>query len=72
MCRHRHADLLFDEVEVPPVPDGLIQPYPDLGHAVDGEAARRYASFVPNAAIEANIALGTPGRDEATWTGRTR
>ncbi len=60
LCRHRHADLLFGGVEVPAIPEGLTEPYPDLGHAVDWDAARRYSSFVPDAAVEASVVLGSP------------
>ena len=37
-----------------------VHPYPDLGHAVDWEAAKRVASFVPDEAVETMVALG-PG-----------
>lgn len=59
LCRHRHADLLFGGVAVPPAPAGQVQPYPDLGHAVDWDEARRASAFVPDAAVEASIAIGT-------------
>ena len=69
LCRHRHADLLFGGAEVPAIPEGLTQPYPDLSHAVDWNAARRYSSFIPDAAVEASVALGSP--DEVADRTRT-
>jgi 5,10-methylenetetrahydromethanopterin reductase len=61
LCRHRHADILFGSagVEVPKVPADYVDPYPDLGHAVDWDEARRVSSYVPDTAVEACIALGS-------------
>jgi 5,10-methylenetetrahydromethanopterin reductase len=61
LCRHPHAGILFGRagLEAPTAPADYQDPYPDLGHAIDWEAARRAASFVPDAAVEACIALGS-------------
>ena len=61
LCRHRHADVLFGRagVEVPIIPTDYVDPYPDMGHAVDWEEAKRAASYVPNDAVEVSIALGS-------------
>lgn len=63
LCRHRHADVLFGRagMNAPPArPDNAgPDPYPDLGHAVDWEEAKRVSSFVPDAAVEAMVALGS-------------
>ncbi len=61
LCRHRHADIFFAGagVTMPPVPADYVEPYPDLGHAVDWEAAKRATSYVPDAAVEACVALGS-------------
>jgi 5,10-methylenetetrahydromethanopterin reductase len=64
LYRHRFAATLLQRAglqvptDLPPYP----QPYPDLQHAVDWEAAKRAAAFVPDAAVEALIAVG-PGPD---------
>ena len=61
LCRHIHADMLFAlaGLEAPEPPSDAPVPYPDLGHAVDWEEAKRAASYVPDDAVEAMIALGT-------------
>jgi 5,10-methylenetetrahydromethanopterin reductase len=61
LCRHRHANVLFGRagVEVPIIPTDYVDPYPDMGHAVDWEEAKRAASYVPNDAVEVSIALGS-------------
>lgn len=41
--------------EIPPLPDV----YPDLGHAVDWEEAKRVSSYVPDAAVLALTAVGS-------------
>ena len=60
LCRHRHADVFFPGIEIPPRPADYVEPYPDLGHAVDWEAAKRATAYVPDAAVEACVALGSP------------
>ena len=61
MCRHGHADVLFGcaGLGVPVVPSDYVDPYPDLGHAVDWEEAKRVTTFVPDDAVEAMMALGS-------------
>jgi 5,10-methylenetetrahydromethanopterin reductase len=61
LCRNGHADVLFGRagLQAPIIPEDYQEPYPDLGHAVDWEAAKRAASYVPDAAVEACIALGS-------------
>jgi 5,10-methylenetetrahydromethanopterin reductase len=62
LCRHRHANLLFERAGLPPPPTrpaGLRDPYPDLGHAMDWEEAKRVSAHVPDAAVEAMVALGS-------------
>lgn len=61
-CRHGHArDLLrlagVPDPPPPPVPFPSL--YPDLGHAVDWEAAKRVAAFVPDAVVEATLMVGS-------------
>jgi 5,10-methylenetetrahydromethanopterin reductase len=60
--RHAHAVTLFQAagLPIPPaVPGGLPRLYPDLGHAVDWEAAKRAAAFVSDAAVEAMLCVGS-------------
>jgi 5,10-methylenetetrahydromethanopterin reductase len=61
VCRHRHAEVLFGRagVPVPEVPGDYVDPYPDLGHAVDWEEAKRVSAFVPDDAVQAMVALGS-------------
>lgn len=61
LCRHRHANILFGRagVEVPTIPVDYVDPYPDMGHAVDWEEAKRAASYVTDDAVEVSIALGS-------------
>ena len=61
LCRHGHAELLFARagLKVPDIPADLPVPYPDLGHAIDWEEAKRASSYVPDDAVEALVALGT-------------
>ena len=60
LCRHRHAGMFFPGIEIPARPADYVEPYPDLGHAVDWEAAKRATAYVPDAAVEACVALGSP------------
>jgi 5,10-methylenetetrahydromethanopterin reductase len=61
LYRHQHAATLLQAAgltlpaELPDYP----RPYPDLGHAVDWEAAKRAVSFVPDEAVEALVAVGS-------------
>jgi 5,10-methylenetetrahydromethanopterin reductase len=61
LCRHRHADVLFGRagLDAPTVPSDHVDPYPDIGHAVDWEEAKRVSAFVPDEAVEAMVALGS-------------
>lgn len=61
LCRHGHANILFGRagVDVPVTPADYVDPYPDLGHAVDWEEAKRATAYVPDNAVEACIALGS-------------
>ena len=61
LCRHRHADLLFARagLEAPKIPRDTANPYPDLGHAIDWEAAKQASSYIPDDAVDAMIALGS-------------
>lgn len=62
LCRHRHAPLLFERAGLappPPRPTGMKDPYPDLGHAMDWEEAKRVSAHVPDKAVEAMVALGS-------------
>ena len=61
LCRHRHAHILFGDadVEVPKIPADYVDPYPDMGHAVDWEEAKRAAAYVPDAAVESSVMLGS-------------
>ena len=60
LCRHRHADMFFPGIEIPARPADYVEPYPDLGHAVDWDAAKQATAYVPDAAVEACVALGSP------------
>ena len=37
----------------------MPRPYPDLGHAVDWEEAKRVSTFVSDAAVEAMLCVGS-------------
>jgi 5,10-methylenetetrahydromethanopterin reductase len=64
LYRHQHAATLLQAagLEVPDALPPYPRPYPDLQHAVDWEAAKRATAFVPDAAVEALVAVG-PGVD---------
>jgi 5,10-methylenetetrahydromethanopterin reductase len=60
--RHSHADTLFQAAGLtrpPALPAALPRPYPDLGHAVDWEEARRVSAFVSDEAVEAMLCVGS-------------
>jgi 5,10-methylenetetrahydromethanopterin reductase len=60
--RHGHArDLLrlAGLPEPPAVTGAFPRPYPDLGHAVDWEEAKRASTFVSDAAVEAMVCVGS-------------
>ncbi len=59
--RHAHATQLFERAGLAPPekPPSYVDPYPDLGHAVDWEAAKRVSSFVSDAATETMVMLGS-------------
>jgi 5,10-methylenetetrahydromethanopterin reductase len=61
LCKHPHAAELFDRagLDRPVRPEGSVDPYPDLGHAVDWEEAKRVSAFIPDSAVEAMVALGS-------------
>jgi 5,10-methylenetetrahydromethanopterin reductase len=61
LCRHAFAGELFDRAGLArvTVPKQTAQPYPDLGHAVDWEEAKRVTAYIPDDAVEAMIALGS-------------
>jgi len=61
LCRHRFVDELFDRagLAVPELPDNIPQPYPDLGHAVDWEEAKRVTAWIPDEVVAAMNALGS-------------
>lgn len=63
LCRHRFVNELFDRagLTVPEVPENLPQPYPDLGHAVDWEEAKRVTAWIPDEVVAAMNALGPGG-----------
>ncbi len=63
LCRHRHAHILFGDagVEIPKPPADYKDPYPDMGHAVDWQEAKRAAAYVPDAAVETAVMLGSAG-----------
>jgi 5,10-methylenetetrahydromethanopterin reductase len=66
LYRHQHAATLLQAagVAVPAALPPYPRLYPDLQHAVDWEAAKRVVSFVPDAAVEALLAVGS-GADVA-------
>ena len=62
LYRHQHASTLFEAAGLPspPVLSGTFpRPYPDLGHAVDWDAAKRASTFVSDAAVEAMLCVGS-------------
>ena len=61
LCRHRFATELFERAGLEPVtiPERTEQPYPDLGHAIDWEAAKRATAYIPDEAVAAMNALGS-------------
>jgi 5,10-methylenetetrahydromethanopterin reductase len=61
LYRHQHAATLLRAagLEVPTELPSFPRPYPDLGHAVDWEAAKRAVPFVPDEAVEALVAVGS-------------
>jgi 5,10-methylenetetrahydromethanopterin reductase len=61
LCKSRNVEELFNRagLTVPDIPTGGKPPYPDLGHAVDWEEAKRFSSYVPDEAVEAMIAVGS-------------
>tara|TARA_B100001123_G_scaffold429263_1_gene547494 strand:+ start:203 stop:1186 length:984 start_codon:yes stop_codon:yes gene_type:complete len=61
LCRHRFVNELFDRVgmAVPEMPENIRQPYPDLGHAVDWEEAKRVTAWIPDEVVAAMNALGS-------------
>jgi 5,10-methylenetetrahydromethanopterin reductase len=61
LCRHRFVGELFDRAGLtpPPVPDNIPQPYPDLGHAIDWEEAKRATAWIPDDVVAAMNALGS-------------
>ncbi len=61
LCRHRFVGELFERAGLTPpaVPDNIPQPYPDLGHAVDWEEAKRATAWIPDDVVAAMIALGS-------------
>ena len=62
LCRNRMSETLFARagLDAPKRPaDMMVDPYPDLSHAADWEEAKRVSAFVPDAAVEAMIPLGS-------------
>ena len=61
LCRHRIVGELFDRAGLRPpvIPENLPQPYPDLGHAIDWEEAKRVSSWIPDEVVSAMNALGS-------------
>ena len=61
LCRHKFVGELFDRAGLvtPTVPELTVEPYPDLGHAVDWEEAKQVASYIPDNAVDAMIAVGS-------------
>ncbi|MFT5391753.1 MAG: 5,10-methylenetetrahydromethanopterin reductase [Gammaproteobacteria bacterium] len=59
--KHREAKTLLSRagLEVPESIPPLPFIYPDLGHAVDWDAAKAATSYVPDEAVEALVALGS-------------
>lgn len=61
LCRHAFADELFDRAGLDPVkvPEQTISVYPDLGHAVDWEEAKRATAYIPDAAVAKMNMIGS-------------
>jgi alkanesulfonate monooxygenase SsuD/methylene tetrahydromethanopterin reductase-like flavin-dependent oxidoreductase (luciferase family) len=61
LFRHRHAATLLRTagLAVPTAFPAHPRPYPDLGHAVDWEEAKRAVSFVPDEAVATLVAIGS-------------
>lgn len=61
LYRHRHATTLLQAagLAVPTSFPAHPRPYPDLGHAVDWEEAKRAVTFVPDEAVAALVAIGS-------------
>jgi 5,10-methylenetetrahydromethanopterin reductase len=60
--RHGHAGELLRLAGLPEPPaltGAFPRLYPDLGHAVDWEEAKRVSSFVSDAAVEAMLCVGS-------------
>lgn len=60
--RHRHALTMLQAAGLPEPPKltgNMPRPYPDLGHAVDWEEAKRVSAFVPDAGVEAMVLVGS-------------
>ena len=61
LFRHTHAAAYLETAGLA-VPDEIPsypRVYPDLGHAVDWDEAKRVTSFVPDAAVDAMIMVGS-------------
>lgn len=61
LYRHRAASILLEcaGLEVPETLPPPPSAYPDLGHAVDWEAAKAATSYVPDEAVRAMMAAGS-------------
>ena len=61
LLRHRLVNELLDRagLAVPEMPENILQPYPDLGHAVDWEEAKRVTAWIPDEVVVAMNALGS-------------
>lgn len=60
--RHGHARELLRLAGLPEPPalaGAFPRPYPDLGHAVDWEEAKRVSTFVSDAAVETMLCVGS-------------
>lgn len=60
--RHPHARTLMQAAGLtapPELPGALPRPYPDLGHAVDWQEAKRVSAFVADATVEAMLFVGS-------------
>jgi 5,10-methylenetetrahydromethanopterin reductase len=60
LCRHAHSVDLFKRagLDLPIRPVDTVDPYPDLGHAVDWEEAKRVSQWVPDDAVVAMMPVG--------------
>jgi 5,10-methylenetetrahydromethanopterin reductase len=61
LYRHRHAATLLQTagLAVPTTFPTHPRPYPDLGHAVNWEEAKRAVAFVPDEAVATLVAIGS-------------